>query len=767
MDQRITSLTRRYGLLEVTTSLIVIALSIITIAGWILGNEKMTSLGIDYIAMAPSTAILFLIISLPFIGTAVARNSQIAGILSLSGGIIITSFSLPLLILGFFKIHPAFIHLGFGPPDGSGSPLIGHMSPVTAFLFSILGIALIINRLTKKSIWTQWISPILSLIILLLGLIMLIGYVSGNPFLYTHGQIPVALNTAICFVLLGINVSLESTLGIFYGDTEVSPGSNRSVHLFSLGLALIITGILFFGYLNVQTIFRNLQEEVKYKMLMITRIKQLEIKSILDNHGDSTLFYQHLDWPLIEPDPGTISVFSRHSSFEGWTGEEGLTEYTDSKGVTFEICFVSIDQSDWIIACQIKKTVAFKPIIQQFIQVTTLFFCLLILTITTLILISRQSKLRFYKEQVESAGRLQMAEDQFRNAFEHSSVGKTMIYRDGSFHVNKAFAEMLGYSVDELNQKKWIDITAPEDEEISLNEMNSLLGGEKESTRFEKRYVHKNGETIWIDLQSYLQRDKEGNPLYFITSTRNITDYKKLQEQLIRSKEEAEKSNKLKDAFIANISHEIRTPLNAILGFTDLMRDELEEKGNHDFDNYFDIIRTSGSRLTRTVDMILNVSRLQVGEFEPQQLPVQISSLVSDLVSEYKLAAQKKGIQMEFVNEAGTSVITGDEYCYTHSISNLVDNAVKYTQSGQIILKLYRNQENSLCLDVADTGIGISREFIDEIFNPFTQEDSGSTRKFEGIGLGLSIAQRLLVLTKASIAVNSEKGRGTVFTITF
>jgi PAS domain S-box-containing protein len=599
------------------------------------------------------------------------------------------------------------------------------------------------------------------------SVIILVGYMTGKPLLYGPGQIPVALNTAICFLLLGINITIESTFNTFNHQVEKTSGHNRSIHLYSIGLAVIITGILFFGYLNVQTIFRNLQEEVKNKMLMVVQIKELEILNNLEKGIDSTLIFSSLEWPLDENNKGTIHVFSETSGFPGWKGRDELTEYQDEKGTFFEVCFNRVDNTPWVISCQIQKGVAFKPIIQQFLQVTILIFCLLALTITTLILINRQSRLHFYREQVETVEKLKMAEDQFRNAFEHSSVGKTMIYMDGSFHVNKAFAAMLGYTVEELNRKNWIDITFPDDEEASKKEMNLLIQGTKESTRFEKRYVHKNGDIIWIDLQSYLQRDKEGNPLYFITSASNISEYKELQEQLIRSKEEAERSNKLKDAFIANISHEIRTPLNAILGFTDLMRDELEEKGVYDFDNYFDIIRTSGSRLTRTVDMILNVSRLQVGEFEPQHNPVRIDKLVLDLVSEYKLAAQKKGIGMEFVNSAGTAIIQGDEYCYTHSISNLIDNAVKYTQSGQITLTLYRNELNALCLDVADTGIGISREFIEEIFNPFTQEDTSSTRKFEGIGLGLSIAQRLLALTKASISVRSEKGQGTLFTITF
>jgi signal transduction histidine kinase len=165
--------------------------------------------------------------------------------------------------------------------------------------------------------------------------------------------------------------------------------------------------------------------------------------------------------------------------------------------------------------------------------------------------------------------------------------------------------------------------------------------------------------------------------------------------------------------------------------------------------------------------MILNVSRLQVGAYEVHPVKIKLSRMINDLVTEYRLPAMNKGLLIKFENQLDNPEILVDEYCILHAISNLIDNAVKYTHSGSILLTLYHSEKKTVCLDVKDTGIGISEEFLTQIFNPFTQEDTSNTREFEGIGLGLSIAYKMLAVTGSKLTVKSEKGMGTTFTVTF
>ncbi len=757
---------RIYRIIIALSGFTVLGLSIATLIGWATTNTFLTSLGNDYIPMAPTTAILFLIISCAYLLILAARRNPTIRVIALTSAIIVLIFSVLIFFLGLINVHPPFENLGFNIAQTVGKPVIGHMSLVTSFLFSLASLTVIILMICKKSFFSTFLPPMLSGTILFTSLVLITGYLIGKPILYSTNQVPVALNTAIAFLAVGICLIFESTLLVKSHERSIARDNNSAIHVFSMVVAIIITGIMFFGYLNIQTIFNNLQEELRIQLTLISESKSLEIQRHFESGKGSDQLESMLQWPIAEK-PGRIYIVPDSSNITGVPGYRGMAEVPGQAGHKCIISISDIPDSGFVVISSIDRQAALRPMVEQFVQVTTLILCLLALTIVALILFTRQTKLRYYKDELLSAEKLSLVEDQFRKAFENSSVGKTMIYPDGTYLVNKAFADMVGYTVEELNSMNWTDISHPDDLHVNHEAMNAMLRGETQNVRFEKRYVHKGGKIVWVDLQSYLQRDKDGAPLYFITSASDISEYKKLQEELIRSKEEAEQSNHLKDAFIANITHEIRTPLNAILGFTDLLRDDLEEKGITDYENYFDIIRSSGMRLTRTVDLILNVSRLQVGAYQPHIGEIAIDSLVFDLVAEYRLAAQKKGLTLTFNNTLGRITIEGDDYCLTHSISNLIDNAIKYTHQGSITLVLYKKPDDHVCLDVEDTGIGISQEFVDKVFYPFTQEDPGSTRRFEGIGLGLSIAHRLLSVSGAAISVKSRKGEGSVFTVTF
>ena len=751
----------RYLAVMLICGITVLTISLLDIAGWITGNDLLTNFGKGNIQMSPTTAILFFMIGAAYLLIIADRKSQSLRVVAITTAVIVIGFCLPLFIMGVFKMEAPFPKPGFGIQNQFSSPVMGHMSPGTSLLFTLTGVVVLLLMLGQPGFLTSLLPPMLSGLILLMSIVFLSGYITGKPWSYGPGHIPMALNTSIAFAAVGLALTAESALWKISHETAEEFRNSRSLHAFAMVIAVIITGILFFGYFNMLTSFNNIKDGLRNQLTLISESGARDIGNHIRLGGDPAKLDRFLAWPLVKP-AGKIEVLSDTTGIV-----IGMNEIADSHDIRWEVCSSKVEGTSLIVVAGIQKSLAFKPMIIQFVQVSILIVSLLILTVTVLVLFGRQTRLRFYKDQIQTAEKLHMVEEQFRNAFEHSSVGKTMIYADGRYLVNKAFADMLGYTMEEMSGKAWSDITHPDDRQKNRDIMDLMIRGERESVRFEKRYLHRDGHAVWVDLQSYLQHDKDGKPDYFITSASNITDYKILQEQLIRSKEDAERSNRLKDAFIANISHEIRTPLNAIIGFTDLVRDEIEEMKIDGFETYFDIIHNSGNRLTRTVDMILNLSRIEVGEYEPHMTDFKIDSVIRNLIAEYELIAQKKGVQLTYVNSWGGSVIRGDDYCLTHSISNLIDNALKYTPSGSVRVELYSNPDNNTCLDVTDTGIGISDEFIAQLFMPFTQEDAGSTRRFEGIGLGLSIAYRLLSASGASITVRSSKGEGSTFTIVF
>ncbi|MBU1096699.1 MAG: hypothetical protein KKB34_09490 [Bacteroidetes bacterium] len=235
---------------------------------------------------------------------------------------------------------------------------------------------------------------------------------------------------------------------------------------------------------------------------------------------------------------------------------------------------------------------------------------------------------------------------------------------------------------------------------------------------------------------------------------------KEISEKLIRV-------DKLKDNFLAQISHEIRTPINSILSYSSLVEEEVQEHVSEELKFSFDSIRNAGQRIIRTVDLILNFSEVQSGMYMYNESVFDfVEEVLEPIHSEFILLAKKKGIVLNVKTNNSNTRIRGDQYSITQIMANLVENAMKYTFDGYVEINI-DEKNGKLCVDVNDTGVGISQEFLPSLFNPFTQETEGYTRKFEGNGLGLALVKKYCELNNVQITVQSEKNKGTTFTLEF
>ncbi len=239
-------------------------------------------------------------------------------------------------------------------------------------------------------------------------------------------------------------------------------------------------------------------------------------------------------------------------------------------------------------------------------------------------------------------------------------------------------------------------------------------------------------------------------------------------EQLRKAKDEAEKSNRLKTEFLAQMSHEIRTPINIIFGFTSLLREELNNRLPEEQKETFDIISGAGQRIMRTIDSILEMSQLQSGsyDFAPGDLDLD-KDIFHDLLKSFRHKAREKELSIYFEDKCPDKTVFADKYMVNQIFSKLLDNAVKYTNKGEIRVTVEANEKNNVEVHISDTGIGISEHYLDNLYTPFSQEETGYTRAFEGNGLGLAIARKYVELNNASIDVKSKKGEGSTFIITF
>ena len=216
------------------------------------------------------------------------------------------------------------------------------------------------------------------------------------------------------------------------------------------------------------------------------------------------------------------------------------------------------------------------------------------------------------------------------------------------------------------------------------------------------------------------------------------------------------------------MSHEIRTPINAILSFSSLIRGDLEGSVSDDLTDSFDLIERGGKRLIRTIDLILNVAQLQTGKYKVDLVEVDLEEdIILPLFSQFEKIASANGLKLQFKNNVEYSKIVCDYYSINQLFINLIDNAIKYTLEGSVEIQINRSMKENLVVDIIDTGIGISQEYLDKIFEIFTQEESGYSRKFEGTGLGLSLVKQYAKLNNAEVVVESKKGKGSKFSVIF
>ncbi len=253
----------------------------------------------------------------------------------------------------------------------------------------------------------------------------------------------------------------------------------------------------------------------------------------------------------------------------------------------------------------------------------------------------------------------------------------------------------------------------------------------------------------------------------FLNIVRDITEKKRITDELIRAKEEAEHVNKLKSAFLANMSHELRTPLNGILGFSEIL---LSTLADDDTKEMAQTIHSSGKRLLKTLNMILDLSRVEANKQEIQLQPLELNCFITNLVNLFRPLASKKRLSLGFVSNTPSLHLLTDSNLLEHVLNDLVNNAIKFTDHGSVNLSLcHDSQSTSACVQikVIDTGIGIPKSQQAMIFDAFRQASEGYERSYEGTGLGLTISRCYVELLGGRISLQSEPGKGSEFCISF
>ena len=348
-------------------------------------------------------------------------------------------------------------------------------------------------------------------------------------------------------------------------------------------------------------------------------------------------------------------------------------------------------------------------------------------------------------------------------------------------YTNQGATQQVGYSIDELLQMTPVDIKPEFDEPRFRDMADKIIGSPSKKMIFETVHKHKNGPLIPVEVSlQYIELEERH---FFVAIVRDITQQKKAAQTLHKlnteledrvkkrtaelksAKEVAEKANRAKGMFISNMSHEFRTPLNAVIGFSQLMlvANDISAKQRE----YLNIVHRSGCLQLSLINDVLAISKLEDGQSVLKPTAFDLTKLIRDVVDKSKVLAGEKNISFHVEHRSEIPQFICNDYGKIQSIlNNVIDNAIKFTESGVVTLRIGNGLPESdgfvkLVFDVEDSGIGISKEYQERIFRPFFQ--IGKQSNWTGTGLGLTLVQRYLGLMGGEICVDSELGQGAIF----
>lgn len=337
--------------------------------------------------------------------------------------------------------------------------------------------------------------------------------------------------------------------------------------------------------------------------------------------------------------------------------------------------------------------------------------------------------------------------------------------RDRITFVNKSFCRVYGYLPEELIGKHISIIRSQKnDPEIIRSILPETLAGGWSGKLLN---IKKDGQEFPIHLSTSLITDESGRPIALAGVSTDITERLKYEEELKSAKVKAEEASRLKSSFFTNISHELRTPLVGILGFAEIIRDESDQP---DVSNMAGLILTSGKRLMETLNSVLDLSRIEADKIELKVEPVNISEMVKDHTKLFEKLAANKGLLLKCEIKEPNIWANLDEQIFSQILNNLIGNAIKYTLKGSVTVEVCRERHNhkqKAVIKVIDTGIGIKKEFLNQIFEEFRQVSEGLNRHFEGTGLGLTITKKFVEMMYGKISVTSELNIGSIFKVEF
>jgi len=366
-----------------------------------------------------------------------------------------------------------------------------------------------------------------------------------------------------------------------------------------------------------------------------------------------------------------------------------------------------------------------------------------------------------------------ISEDKFRKIFDQSPIGIALVdsVSDQIIQVNDKYCQIINRPEKELVKSTWQNLTHPYDIKEYLLQMSKINSGKTNGYTIEKRLLKPDGSYTWIILTTTRIKILNSNTQCHLAMIKDISERKELTQSLIKAKDIAEESDRLKSVFLATMSHELRTPLNAVIGFSDLIQQDLPLE---EILHFSEIISMSGNHLLGIIEDVFDISLIETGDIKIEIEPLSTTILldeVHEIIKNEQVLQDKEHLELILDNslEDSETILFSDQKRIKQILINLLKNALKFTNEGSVKFGCFLHEEEEqqfIKFFVKDSGIGIPQKAQKLIFEVFRQADDSQTRIYGGTGLGLTICKKLTKLMGGDIWIESEKGNGALFYFT-